>query len=266
MGSAKLAVFALLIAALALGIAVLGPSREPRAAEPALAAPDSGQNNVEQRLAALEARLQELEAELELVPSRPISPLAEPRRPAENEVQQYADLEARLVEVERRLAGAEGADRRTFRALMAGKDPDEDEEDQGSIDDWIGRGNDRNSTPEEMLLALRRLRGRTLEDGTDARLPVLFAMIELSQTSQDGEVRADVWRQLDGVTDPSLLTPLLDALANDPHPRAREEAAESLAAFLPDPNVEAALRYAMENDEDAGVRRQAAESLSGRRR
>ena len=172
-----------------------------------------------------EARLQELEAELEFVPSRPISPLAEPRQPAESEVQHYADLEARLVEVERRLAEVERPDDRTFRALMAGKDRDEDERDQKSVDDLINQGIDRNSTPEEMLLALRALRFGRLEDGTDARLPVLPSMIELAQTSEDGEVRADVWRQLHRVTDPSLLTALLDALANDPYARAREEAA-----------------------------------------
>ena len=266
MGSAKLAVFALLIAALALGIAVLGPAGEPRAAEPTLAAPNSGQNNVEQRFATLEARIDDLEADLNLAPSRPISLPAEARQPAESEVQPSADFEARLAEVERRLAEVERPGNRTFRALMAGKDRDEDEGERKSVDDWISQGIDRTSTPEEMLEALRVLRFGRLEDGTDARLPVLPSMLELAQTSQDGEVRADVWRQLHGVVDPPLLSALLNALANDPYAEAREEAAESLDVFLPDPNVEAALRFAMENDEDSGVRGQAAESLSGRRR
>lgn len=57
--------------------------------------------------------------------------------------------------------------------------------------------------------------------------------------------------------------PLLDALANDPWAKAREEASETLADFLCDATVEAALRRAMEEDEDAGVCRQAAESLYG---
>jgi hypothetical protein len=61
--------------------------------------------------------------------------------------------------------------------------------------------------------------------------------------------------------DPRLRQPLLDALAYDPHAKAREEAAESLADFLPDLSIEAALRFAAENDADAGVRRQAAASL-----
>ena len=43
-----------------------------------------------------------------------------------------------------------------------------------------------------------------------------------------------------------------------------EEAAETLADFLPDPSVEAALRFAMDNDESQSVRRQAAESLTER--
>ncbi len=43
----------------------------------------------------------------------------------------------------------------------------------------------------------------------------------------------------------------------------REEAAESLDAFLADALVLAALRFAAENDPDTAVRRQALESLGG---
>ncbi len=88
--------------------------------------------------------------------------------------------------------------------------------------------------------------------------------LELARTLSKGETRADVWRQLSHVTDRRLRQPLLDALAYDEHAKAREEAAETLADFLPDRAVEGALRAAMENDVDAGVRRQAAESLAGR--
>jgi len=60
-----------------------------------------------------------------------------------------------------------------------------------------------------------------------------------------------------------MLGPLLDALAHDTSTKAREEAAETLADFLPDARVEAALRDAMDSDPDRSVRRQAARSLTG---
>jgi hypothetical protein len=121
------------------------------------------------------------------------------------------------------------------------------------------------ATEEQKLAVLGSLRGRRLEDGTDARLSILDDMIQLARTSTQGEARADVWRQLSHVTDARLKQPLLDALAFDAHPKAREEAAETLADFLPDARVEAALRAAAQDDADARVRRQAVESLAGGR-
>jgi hypothetical protein len=67
------------------------------------------------------------------------------------------------------------------------------------------------------------------------------------------------------VKDPRLRQPLLDALAFDAHPKAREEAAETLAGFMPDAVVEAALNAAAANDADEAVRRQAKHSLAGER-
>jgi len=115
----------------------------------------------------------------------------------------------------------------------------------------------------QRLEALRALRGAKLADGSDARLGALDDMIRMAQTSADGAVRADVWRQLSHVTDARLKGPLLDALAFDKDAKAREEAAETLADFLPDAQVEVALRNAAQNDASADVRRQAAYSLAG---
>ena len=119
---------------------------------------------------------------------------------------------------------------------------------------------------EELLSALRGLRGQRLADGTDARIGVLPEMLNLVQTSQDGDQRADVWRQLSGVKDPSLLEALLASLADDPVPKVREEAAETLEGFMPNATVQAALRLATDNDENSRVRRQAGESLGGGRK
>ena len=120
------------------------------------------------------------------------------------------------------------------------------------------------ATEEQRLEALASLRGMRNPDGSDARLDVLDEMIVLAETSTKGAVRADVWRQMSHVTDPRLRDPLLRALAGDAHAKAREEAAETLADFLPDAWVEQALRQAAEGDADAGVRRQSQASLNGR--
>jgi len=127
------------------------------------------------------------------------------------------------------------------------------------------RARDVAATEEQRLAALRELRGKTRPDGLDARLAVLDDMLVLAQNSTDPAVRADVWRQLSNVTDPRLKQPLLDALAFDKDAKAREEAAETLAGFLPDAKVEAALRQALQNDASEDVRKQAGKSLAGGR-
>ncbi len=135
-------------------------------------------------------------------------------------------------------------------------------ESEDAITGYRTRALDSGNSVEDRLAALKSLRFSRIEE-PDARTPdVVASMIDLVQTSADAGVRADIYRQLDGVTDPNLLQPLLDSLANDEHPEVREEAAETLAKYLPDDQVDAALRHAEAHDEDEGVREQAAESLS----
>ena len=74
-------------------------------------------------------------------------------------------------------------------------------------------------------------------------------------------MRADIFRQLHGVTEPVLKEPLLQALARDPAPKVREEAAETLDLYHDDPNVMAWLRHTARQDPDVEVRAQAAVSL-----
>ncbi len=120
---------------------------------------------------------------------------------------------------------------------------------------------------EKKLSALRALRGTRDEDGNDGRShDVVLSMIDIVRTSEDASVRADVYRQLSGVTDPSLLDSLFYSLANDTHFKVREEAAETLSDYLPDPEVERALEQAAENDENEKVRQEAYKSLRKRHR
>jgi len=116
---------------------------------------------------------------------------------------------------------------------------------------------DPGQSEESRLQALRSLRG---VDG--GRSPEIVAsMAELAQTTVDPEVRADVFRQLHGVSDESLKLPLVNALLHDLSPLVRAEAAETLDQYLGDPWVMNVLKQARESDADAGVVSQILETL-----
>ena len=65
------------------------------------------------------------------------------------------------------------------------------------------------------LFALHRLRGMDRSDGDPRDHEVVQAMIELAASTKSSRVRADIFRNLDEVTDSILQGPLLEALAND---------------------------------------------------
>lgn len=121
----------------------------------------------------------------------------------------------------------------------------------------------RDLSEHERLQALGWMRDVASKVEADPRLEVLDEMIYLGNASAEASVRADVWRQLDGVVDDRLLPALLAALRSDPDRRAREEAAETLAEYLPNEAAREGLRQAAEVDPDERVRSQALRSLSG---
>ena len=270
MNHARLSVIALLLAVASMAIAFArrrppSPSDHARSDKITLEKITAMEN----RLASLDDELSRLRRSLNTQPPLarvPIQPIEAadrtlpPNGALDELATRIAEMEATLSE---HLARGTRGPSPEFPTRLSNKDPEEFEDDTAG---WTRVALDPMSTPEQSLAALRRLRFQRLEDGSDARIPVLSTMIELAQTSPEGEVRADVWRQLSGVTDLSLLQPLLHALANDSHAKAREEAAETLADFLPDPVVEAALIQARDLDSDRGVREQAVRSLSAAQR
>jgi hypothetical protein len=255
----KLALAAVVLALLALLLQFLGRGGERSAGAATTVPGDLGP--LMARVAAMEAAVEELrqaQAKVLMSPMAPVRELAVSGADSGS-----AELARRVEALERAMQALEGSSDEAARSaraatgelvrLLGGR---------LSFEDAIQRALDRSATEAQRLEALRSLRGQRDQDAIDARLYVLDGMLELARTSQDGETRADVWRQLNHMTDQRLRQPLLDALAFDEHAKAREEAAETLAGFLPDLGIEAALRAAMENDSDAGVRRQAAESLA----
>lgn len=210
----------------------------------------------------LVARLDEIEKRLASIEHQTQAPRLEAPAAGTREVQ-ISKPDGRLDEIAKRLEILERSASAPTRAVTIPTHPAFAS--QAEIDATIASSRAAGASEAQKLEALRKLRWNKRTDGTEARLEVLDDMIRLAQTSAAGATRADVWRQMSKVTDARLRQPLLDALAFDTHAKAREEAAETLADFMPVGTVEAALRAASTNDADEGVRKQAKESLAGGR-
>ena len=115
---------------------------------------------------------------------------------------------------------------------------------------------DGNLSEGDRLRALRLLRSN------DARTPeVVKSMMDLVRTSDNARVRADIFRQLDGVTDPALGSTLVEFVTNDQSENVREEAAEALSSFAGDPTIRELLTHIAEQDPSKDVREEALESI-----
>lgn len=265
MKSSIVSILALLLAALALFTSLRRSESASPLLQPLSAAP-LGLEELRQRVDTVEASLARPEARLATVPAKPVE---NDRQPVSQEFPDLEALEQRVVRLEQMFGGQEaiarnlGADTDGGLAVLGFLASSMDDSDSPeTILEWQAQATDPTSDADAKLRALRALRGQSLEDGSDARdYYVVQSMIDLVATSEDGDVRADVYRQLSGVTEPALLGALIDSLRNDPHARTREEAAETLEDYLPDAEAEAALTWALENDPDKRVRSQAAESL-----
>ncbi len=253
-----LALISLLVAVCALGTTLF---RTPAPSVPVSAAA-SFPLDLEPRFSSLEASIARLDVAVESLRLSEPSP-REPAVPAP----EAAAVDPRVVELERQVGELTSMLRNAppQRAVPAPSDDVRREERQKVIDRWTSTARNATATEAERIEGLRGLRGMQLVDGTDARLGVLPDVIRLAEQSSDERVRADVWRQLHGVNDRSLIRPLLFALQNDPSEAARAEAAESLDVFLGEAEVRRALEYAAEHDASSKVRSDARESLAGGR-
>ena len=110
---------------------------------------------------------------------------------------------------------------------------------------------------EDKLEALRILRSANARSDD-----VVKQMIQAYYSTDDPKLRADIFRQLSGVTTPELKRPLVEAVSDTTqHSEIRQEAAETLAHYLPDPDAEAWLEHLAANDTDKGVREEATRRL-----
>ncbi len=91
---------------------------------------------------------------------------------------------------------------------------------------------------------------------------VVKQMIQAYYATDNPKWRADIFRQLSGVTTAELKQPLLEAVRDtNQHTDIRQEAAETLAHYLPDPDAKAWLEHLAANDADERVRAEAARRL-----
>ena len=260
---------ALVAALVALGVsvfAILGGANSPSSDGRRLAADGADIGDSDRRLVRLEAEVERLLRKIEDLehrtvsgaPSREVLPapttsLTNEPSQAGSEERLLARFEALKNQLAPALEWAEAEQQRRQRDAV---------ETQADLSELERIAIDTNLSGPERLQALRTLRGNQLPDGSDARTHnVIVSMLDLYRGSTSSDVRADIFRRLDGVTDPVLRSPLMDALARDTDARVREEAAETLAHYTDDPSVRLALEQALHNDQDSQVREQAEESL-----
>ena len=252
-------VFAVVFAGFIGAYVFLRDSPERRETSYAAAPRLPGDEPLAERVALLEDALEEIQMQLDFLANR-----AQDRPAGERQsivaVTDDSELMKRVTALERRFRAGDEKERQSRELRRLAREPDRrpiEELTQLAI---------TAATEEEKLQALRGLRGRQDGAGQDARIAIVPEMLELARTTEDPMVRADVWRQMSGCTDPALRYPLLESAANDATSRVREEAVEALADFLPDPEVEAQLQHIMANDPDRGVRREAETLLERWRR
>ncbi|HKS35765.1 MAG TPA: HEAT repeat domain-containing protein, partial [Verrucomicrobiae bacterium] len=115
---------------------------------------------------------------------------------------------------------------------------------------------DSNADANTRLRALRVLRrNRGMND------EVVNSAIGWLETATDPRMKRDLLGQLEGVTNAALKAPLLGLLAKETNGDVREQAVESLRAFVGDSQVEDLLWQLARTDPNEDVRDQAEEAL-----
>ena len=107
---------------------------------------------------------------------------------------------------------------------------------------------------DERLLAFRALR---LAKAHTPEMVNEFAALAASTT--DPVAKAKLFASFNGLTDPNLLSPLVNGL-QDADPVVRQNAADALGSF-PDPRVAEWMNHLLQNDTDEAVKREAHKAL-----
>lgn len=122
------------------------------------------------------------------------------------------------------------------------------------IDQMRAKATNPEASLDERLISFRAL--RLAKSHTPEMVSDLAAM---AQNSTDPVARAKLFKSFNGLTDQSLLPPLVNAL-QDSDPVVRQNAADSLSSFS-DPRVQEWLNHLIQNDTDPAVKREAHAAL-----
>lgn len=115
---------------------------------------------------------------------------------------------------------------------------------------------DATASDRDLLNALGLLRrNREMSD------EVIQHTLAWLQSSTNAGTRRELVRQLDGVSNASVKSPLMALMSTEPNDNVRRDAARSLRRFTDDPTVENVLWNAALNDPSEGVRERAGEAL-----
>lgn len=248
MNATKLVLFPSFVAVAALAVVLFRSDASARSTEGAAVG-----LALDERLAALEARIDALAAR------RSSPPVVSARALVEPDDEELARLEVRLQLLEARAWSIADLRQQGFRVLRLGHD-------EATLAAWTEEALDDDASAEKRLAAFARLRGQVRDDTRDARLAALESMLALARTTDDPTTRAAIYAELSGLTDPSLVAPLMDSMRGDSSVEVRIAAASTLASFRADDAVRAALELALEQDPDEYVKDAAFEALSGQPR
>jgi HEAT repeat protein len=81
----------------------------------------------------------------------------------------------------------------------------------------------------------------------------------MAASTTDPLAKAKLFASFNGLTDPNLLSPLVNGL-QDADPVVRQKAADALGSF-PDPRVAEWMNHLLQNDTDEAVKREAHKAL-----
>lgn len=122
------------------------------------------------------------------------------------------------------------------------------------IDQLLTKAASQEASLDERLISFRALRI------AKSHTPELVnELANMAQNSTDPIARAKLFKSFNGLTDESLMAPLVNGL-QDSDPVVRQNAADSLSSF-PDPRVQEWLNHLIQNDADPAVKREAHAAL-----
>jgi len=126
----------------------------------------------------------------------------------------------------------------------------------GKLDEMMARLNNPGASDKERLQALKLLRRAGAMDETGINMTMMW----LNSATNSG-VKESILRNLEGMTNASMQSTMMQLALNDANPRVREQAVDNLGRYVSDPNVEAQLWGIMNGDAPQNVREEAMNAL-----